>query len=280
MKSNTKNQWMLPLGSAFVAAVIAAGAWFGVDALRTGTPEVGDIALITDTPEVEDIALITDTPEVEDIALITDTPEVEDIALTTDTQESEMTYVVTLSMDVYPTLDGLSGAADIVVLGTVSRLVESGNTRGMEQDGGTYPYNLYEFEIVESFKGDVGGTIYVVRTDPSLFGGAPGMAEYPLTTLSAGDTVVLYLDSMSAKIVPETGLTGTLYGPVSFDNGVFDVTVTGPIGAVGTVNDDTKVHPRGVSPSMFAKGTVFTAADIRQAIEPDSGEEGPVGSTN
>ena len=251
MKSNTKHQWMLPLGSAFVAAVIAAVAWFGVDALRTDTPEVGDIALITDTPEVEDIALITDTPEVEDIALTTDTP------------ESEMTYVVTLSMDVYPTLDGLSGAADIVVLGTVSRLVESGNTRGMEQDGGTYPYNLYEFEIVESFKGDVGGTIYVVRTDPSLFGGAPGMAEYPLTKLSAGDTVVLYLDSMSATIVPETGLTGTLYGPVSFDNGVFDVTVTGP---------DTKVHPRGVSPSMFAKGTVFTAADIRQAIEPDSGE--------
>jgi hypothetical protein len=66
MKSNTKHQWMLPLGSAFVAAVIAAVAWFGVDALRTDTPEVGDIALITDTPEVEDIALITDTPEVED----------------------------------------------------------------------------------------------------------------------------------------------------------------------------------------------------------------------
>ena len=71
--------------------------------------------------------------------------------------------------------------------------------------------------------------------------------------LSAGDTVILYLDSMSAKIVPETGLTGTLYGPVSFDNGVFDVTVTGPIGAVVTVNDDTKVHPRGVTRRCLPK---------------------------
>ena len=35
------------------------------------------------------------------------------------------------------------------------------------------------------------------------------------------------------------------------------------------VNDETRVTPMGIQPSMFAEGTVFTAADVRLAIEPE-----------
>ena len=259
---------MLPLGSMVAASIIAVGAWFAVGALRTDTPEVGDIELIRDTTEVEDIALITDTPEVEDIALITDTPDVYDIK------------VVSFSMDVYSSLEGLTGAADVVVLGTVMSVAGSGLSRGKEGDGSPIPYTLYELEVHETFKGDASGTIYVPRTDPSYLEDSVSFHDAPLTKLVPGETVILYLDSMSADIEPTITIADTIYVPLGFDNGVFDITASGPSGPVGTVDDDTKVHPRGVSPSMFAKGTVFTAADIRQAIEPDSGEEGPVGSTN
>lgn len=234
MRNNTKHKWLLPLGSAFVAAVIAAGAWFGVDALRTDTPEVDDI------------------------------------------------YVVSLSMDVYPTIEDLSDASDVVVLGTVKSIAGSGVSRGQDGTGGAYPYNLYELDVTEVFKGQVSETLYVYRTDPSLFGEAPGLTEYPLTTLSVGETVVLYLERVSTDYEPTipSTLGDTIYVPLSFDNGVFDVTASGPIGAVGTVDDNTEVRPRGVRPWMFAEGTVFTAADIREAFEPDSDEEGPVGNTN
>ena len=46
------------------------------------------------------------------------------------------------------------------------------------------------------------------------------------------------------------------------------------------VNDGVVIWPRGIREDMFAKGTTFTAAEIRQAIEPASDEVGPVGSTN
>ena len=62
-------------------------------------------------------------------------------------------------------------------------------------------------------------------------------------------------------------LRGT--GLLSLTNGVFDVEV---------VDGDTILRPRGIHPDMFAEGTTFTMAEVRDAIGPDD-EAGPVGST-
>ena len=49
-------------------------------------------------------------------------------------------------------------------------------------------------------------------------------------------------------------------------------------GAVCT-EDGVVVRPRGIDVDMFAAGTTFTMAEVRAAIDPDSDEVGPVGST-
>ena len=191
--------------------------------------------------------------------------------------------VVSLSMNAYSTLDGLTGAADTVVAGTVKNLTASVVSGGKEGDGGRYPYDIYEFEVQETLKGDASGTIYIVRTAPSFLTNAAGFSEYPLTVLSAGETVILYLRDIATDLLPEVSVIGTLHVPISLDNGVFDVTTTGPVGAVGNIDDNAEIRPRGIGHSMFARNSVFTASDIREAIAPASGEEGPVGpvgSTN
>ena len=99
----------------------------------------------------------------------------------------------------------------------------------------------------------------------------------PTTKLNVGETVALYLHQNPASLAPTITVTDTVYVPVSLDNGVFDVEATG---AVGRVDDDVVIRPRAIREDMFAEGTTFTAAEIRQAIEPDSDEVGPVGSTN
>ena len=185
----------------------------------------------------------------------------------------EKITVVSFSMGaLYSTLEDLTEDSDAVILGTVREIAQTGISRGKEGDGTAIPYSLYEVEVVEAFKGEVSETIYVSRTDPSFLEDTVSFHGVPLTKLQRDETVVLYLHRMSADIEPTITLTDTIYVPLSFDNGVFDVTATGPVGAVGMVNDDTEVRPRGISHSMFAEGSVFKAADIRQAIEPDSGE--------
>ena len=189
MKSKILHKkWLLPLGSMVAASIIAVGAWFAVGALRSDTPEVGDIALITDTPEVEDIALITDTPEVEDVAL------------TTDTQESEMTYVRNPEHGRLPNARrpfGRRRHSASLQNGQQARRIGEHKRDGAGRGRHT-PTTLYEFEIVrDRSKAMPGGTIYVVKNRSELVWGCPrdGSTNTPLTTLSAGgDTVVLYLD--------------------------------------------------------------------------------------
>ena len=236
MKSNTKYQWMLPLGSMVVASIIAVGAWFVVGAMKSETA----------------------------------------------VQETHQT-ATSLILNLYPTLGDLSESADTVILGEVKGTVHTGVSFGTDGTGGIgVPYTLYQVEVHETFKGDASGTIYVMRTDPGFLGEAPGMGEYPLTTLTVGADVVLYLYGPNIDLEPTipSGLVDAFYTPLGFDNGVFDVSVDGAVGAVGRVNDATEVTPRGIHPSMFAEGMVFTAADVRLAIEPEPGEDGPVGSTN
>ncbi len=285
MKSNTKYQWMLPLGSMVAASIIVVGAWFAVGALRPDTAveeirEVAAIEVVDQNDEVHEVAAVDEVDQ---------NDEGQEVAAVDEVDQDDEVYEITvtsLSLNVYPTLEVLSESADAVILGEVKGAVHTGISFGTDGTDGTggirVPYTLYEVEVHETFKGDASGAIYVARTDPSFLGEAPGVADYPLTTLGVGEAVILYLYRVSPVLEPTmpSGLTDTIYYPLGFDNGVFDVSANGPVGAVGRVNDSTEVIPRGIDSAMFAEGSVFTAADIRQAIEPESGEEGPVGSTN
>ena len=100
----------------------------------------------------------------------------------------------------------------------------------------------------------------------------------PLTELAVEETVALYLYENPSSLAPTiTSITDTAYVPIALDNGVFDVETTG---AVGRVDDDVIIRPRGISKIMFAEGTTFTAAAIREAIQFVSGQDRPVGNTH
>ena len=174
-------------------------------------------------------------------------------------------------IDIFSELEPLTAKADVVVIGTVTKIAESGLDRGRDGDGHPIPYTIYEFEVQERVKGAPDSTIYVYRTDPSY------LPNEPLTKLNVGETLALYLRSRSASLAPTVTVADTLYVPIALDNGVFDVLTSD--GAVGIVNEETVVRPRGIRGDMFAEGTEFTAAQIRQAIVPE-GDTGPVGETN
>ena len=168
-------------------------------------------------------------------------------------------------------IEELTAEADAIVIGTVSEVAATGIDKGGDDTGLPMAYTLYNFDVAETLKGEVDDSIYVFRYDPGEF------PDMPLTTLAVDDTLALYLAKGTTEYAPTITITDTMYSSVALDNGVFDVDVSG---AVGRVNDDVVIRPRGIREDMFAEGATFTAAEIRKAIEPASDEVGPVGSTN
>ncbi len=168
----------------------------------------------------------------------------------------------------YSTLEELSTDADVVVIGTVNGIAEKGVDRGAEGDGLGIPYTIYEVEVEEVLKGEVEDTIYVHRYRPGFF------VSEMVTKLTKGETVALYLRQDTNRLAP-TITYDTFYAPLTFDNSVFDVSTSGAVGPVRRVDDEAVVTPRGVSPSMFSSESTFKVSDLREAIEPESGDVEP-----
>ena len=185
-----------------------------------------------------------------------------------------------LVMKFYSSVVGLSDDADVVVMGTVKGVAETGIDRGSEDGKGApgngipVPYTVYSVEVMETLKGEVNEKIYVVRTDPEFF------PDEALTRLRRDETVILYLSEETTKVAPTIAVTDTFYVPLAFDNAVFDLLSSSDLGPVGRVNDEATVVPRGTGPDMFAAGTTFTMSDIRQAIGSDGEDVGPIGNAN
>ena len=147
-------------------------------------------------------------------------------------------------VDITSSIETLSENADVIVIGTIRDVAHAGR-------GGA----TYRFDVEETLKGEVADSIHVVRTAPPWSTDIPP----PYSELNVGERLALYMDRTST----------TRYRPLVFDNGVFDVEV---------VDGDTILRPRGIHPDMFAEGTTFTMAEVRDAIGPDD-EAGSVGST-
>ena len=83
---------------------------------------------------------------------------------------TELTY---LEVDGYSTLEDLSAAADVIVLGVVRERVAWGiGARAVTHHfRDNVPWVVHELEVHEVIRGDVGGTIRITRTDPVYFEG-------------------------------------------------------------------------------------------------------------
>lgn len=191
---------------------------------------------------------------------------------------TELTY---LEVDSYSTLEDLSAASDVIVLGVVRERAAWGiGARAItHQFRDNVPWVVHELEVHEVFRGEVGGTIRVSTTDPVYFDGWSKMNHPPVTQLQPGDVVILYLTPVPHPgIQPaddeETDESYVAYEPVSYDNGVFNV-----LDDVSAVTDASEVLPRGIHPGMFTAGTVFTLAEVRRAAEPNASAD-PIVATS
>ena len=180
---------------------------------------------------------------------------------------TELTY---LEVDGYSTLEDLSAASDVIVLGVVREWVASGiQARAVSHEFyDNVPWVVHELEVHEVLRGDVSGKIRITRTDPVYFDGWLRTHHPPLTQLQPGDVVILYLTPVPHPGIQPAGDKKTdelyvAYEPVSYDKGVFNV-----LDDVSAVSDASEVVPRGIHPGMFTAGTGFTLGEVRRAIEP------------
>ena len=196
------------------------------------------------------------------------------VALRADAQPKRVIRKV--FVPAYSSLGDLSTHADVVVVGTVERSVAKWTDRGAGGDGLPRPYIVYQIDVQETLKGETDDLIYVLRIEPVYFAGEgqSALGGVPLTELRVGQTVALYLEEVMSETPPIITFTDRFYVPLGFDNGVFDVS-SGESGAVGRVDDNAVVRPRGIRKDMFAEGSGFMLSEIKQAIEPVSDEVGP-----
>ena len=173
---------------------------------------------------------------------------------------SYSTRASALILERYSTLEELTTDADVVVIGTVNGIAAEGVDRGAEGDGPGIPYIIYEVTVEEALKGETDATIYVRRYRPGFF------VNEMVTELTEDETVVLYLRQKTNTLSP-TITYNTFYTPLTFDNGVFDVSISGAVGPTGRVTDEAVARPRGVSPSMFSADSSFKMSEMRKAIE-------------
>ena len=188
------------------------------------------------------------------------------VAWTMLTADSPTSRTVTvgsaLMMKYYSSVDEMSDDADVVVVGTVNGVAETGMDRGRDGSFITpIPYTLYSVKVLEVLKGDVGSTIYVFRNNPEDFHGAP------LTRLMKNETVVMYLYEHDSENTPTiTTATDFIYVPLAFDNAILDISLPNFLGATGRINDNTIVTPRGKGSGKFAAGTTFQFSELREAV--------------
>ncbi len=249
-------KWLFLILVAAVASVAVVAVWINIESKEhrgqnAVSPKVTYVSLATAEPSGE---TVIKGPKITYVSAATEEPSGETVikgprityvSAATEEPSGETVIISHQYVDITSSIETLSKNVDVIVIGTVSDVVRS-NSRGA----------TYRFDVEETLKGEVEDSIHVVRSAPPWSSDIPP----PYTKLNVGERLALYMDRTSA----------TTYRPLVFDNGVFDVEV---------VDGDTILRPRGIHPDMFAEGATFTMAEIRNAIEPDSDEEGPVGGT-
>ena len=126
-----------------------------------------------------------------------------------------------VDMPVYSSIEELSAASDLVILGTVegvvAREVDYGTASTEERHGQGIPTVFYEVAITETLLGEAGGTIILGGSDVDQV----SMGE-EATALRSGHQVLLFLLEQTTEDAPGIMAYEHFYVTVSLDNGVFD----------------------------------------------------------
>ena len=124
-------------------------------------------------------------------------------------------------MQVYSSVEELTAASDIVVVGTVqgvvSREIDYGTANAYEQSGNGVPIVFSGVAVTETLRGDARSIIIV---------GAPDADDSSIegaTALLSGQQLLLFLRQRTREVAPGIKSYETFFAPVSLCNGVFDV---------------------------------------------------------
>ncbi|MDH3368484.1 MAG: hypothetical protein OEX97_14555 [Acidimicrobiia bacterium] len=154
---------------------------------------------------------------------------------------------------VYSSVEELTSASDIVVIGTVTAVVgretDFGTNNLSERVGDGIPVVFYEVESSEVLKGTTDSTTIIVGNPDG-----EKLGSEDVTPLEVGQEVMLFLRAQTAaKDAPGITLFDSFYTTLSLDNGIFDM-------------DGEVAHPR--TPGLFGDtATVsFPMDDIRTQI--------------
>ena len=150
-----------------------------------------------------------------------------------------------IDMPIYTSIAHLSEASDVVVVGTVGKIVAEEIDRGGSGEGRPIPYTFYEVNVKEALKGAPGGTVIVARIHPNQ------LPTGHVTKLQESESVVLFLIRRTSVDSPSIKAFDQWYLTVSLDNGVFDSI------------DENTIRPR--FPEVFADSTL-RLTDVRQEI--------------
>ena len=141
--------------------------------------------------------------------------------LRADSQTADV--VVHFDYRAYYSVEELSQASDIVVLGDVGRVVarqvDSGGSPG-DADAGV-PMRFVEFSVSEIWKGEAPANPLVVGVTDHDLVSVPGESA-----LTEGQHLVLFLIYRSPGDAPGITAVRDFYVVVSGDNGIFDVSAT------------------------------------------------------
>ncbi len=124
-------------------------------------------------------------------------------------------------MEVYSSIEELSAASDLVILGTVegvaAREVDYGTADPDEREGQGFPPVFYEVGVTETLRGKAEATVIVSAPDVDQV----SMGE-EATAVRSGQQVLLFLREQTTEDAPGITAYDHFYVTVSLDNGVFD----------------------------------------------------------
>ena len=152
---------------------------------------------------------------------------------------------------IYSSIEELSAASDLVVLGVVEgvvgREIDYGTAEPDERHGQGVPIVFYEVKVTETLRGEAGGTIILGGPDVDQV----SMGE-EATALRSGQQVLLFLKEETTEDAPGITTYDRFYVTVSLDNGVFDRV------------DDDSVQPR--MPEVFEVAR-YSLEEVRGRVQ-------------
>lgn len=164
----------------------------------------------------------------------------------------------------YDSIEELTSASDTVVVGTVKGVFSHLTSYGKPEEKHTtgIPYVLYEVNVDEVLKGEVGNTIFICELDPEQ------LSSESISALEANEQVTLFLqERMSKEWSYIDWPSDKFYVTSSLDNSIFDIM---PDGSVKSRAPESFTTTGCSSCGTTGEEPVFTLEEIRAKVQTTS----------